>query len=100
MNEALWCVGIVVEGLLTERLAPAALHSVGGRNYHRFVVRLAGVIVDRSGGLGAEISGFGVEVQRADTVGTVGAGELHSALDALDSVGFHWLDCSLRFGKD
>ena len=64
------------------------------------MVRFAGVIVDRGGGLRAEIAGSGVEVQRADTVGTVGAGELHSALNALDSVGFHWLDCSPSVGKD
>lgn len=58
------------------------------------MVGFGGVIVDHGCGLGAEIAGFGVEVQRADAVFTLHAGELHAALDALDSVGFHYLNCS------
>ena len=58
------------------------------------MVGFAGVIIDRGGGLGAEVAGLGVEIQSADAVGTVRARELHAALDALDSVGFHWLNCS------
>ena len=50
---------------------------------------LSGVSIDRGCGLGAEVAGFRVEVDRADAVGTLRAGELHAALDALDSVGFH-----------
>jgi hypothetical protein len=70
-------------------LAPDALESVGGRNYHWLVMRFGGVIVNGGGGLGAKVSGFGIEVECADTVGAMRAGELHAALDALDSVGFH-----------
>jgi hypothetical protein len=51
------------------------------------------VIVDGGCGLGAEITGFGVEIERADAVGTVRANELHAALDALDSIGLHCMDC-------
>jgi hypothetical protein len=51
------------------------------------------VIIDGGCGLGAEISGLGVEIERADAVGTVRAQELHAALDALDSVCFHCMDC-------
>ena len=57
-------------------------------------MRFAGVIIDSGCGLGAEIAGLRVEVQRADAVGTLRAGELHAVLDALDSVSFHWLNCS------
>ena len=57
-------------------------------------MRLGGVIVDHGRGLGAEVAGFGVEFQRADAVFTLRAGELHAALDALDSVSFHCIDCS------
>jgi hypothetical protein len=52
-------------------------------------MHFGGVIVDRGCGLGAQVAGSGVEVERADAVGTVRAGELHAAFDALDSVGFH-----------
>lgn len=53
------------------------------------MVGLAGVIVDGGCGLGAEVAEFRVEIDGADAVGTLRAGELHAALDALDSVGFH-----------
>ena len=59
-------------------------------------MRLGGVIVDHGRGLGAEVAGFRVEVQRADAVFTLRAGELHAALDALNFVGFHYLNCSPR----
>jgi hypothetical protein len=49
----------------------------------------AGVIVDCGCSLGAEVSGFGVEVEGADAVGTAIAREFHAALDPLDFVGFH-----------
>ena len=52
-------------------------------------MRFGGVVVDGGGGLGAEIPRFGVEVERGDAVGAMRADELHAALDALDSVGFH-----------
>ncbi len=71
------------------RLAPAALLTVGRRNYHGFVVRFGGVIIDGGSGLSAEVARFGVEIQRADAVGAARAVELHAALDALDSVGLH-----------
>jgi hypothetical protein len=53
------------------------------------VVSFAGVIVHRGCSLGAEVSGFGIEVEGADAVSAMRAGELHAALDALDPVGFH-----------
>ena len=75
-------------------LAPGALLTIGRGNYRGCRVRFAGVIVDRGCGLGAEVAALGVEVQRADAVCTLRASELHAALNALDSIGFHWLDCS------
>ena len=69
-------------------LAPTAL-LIGLGNDRRFVVGFGVVIVDRGGSLGAEVAVPGVEIQGAHTVGAVRAGELHTALDALDSVGFH-----------
>ena len=75
-------------------LAPGALLTIGRGNYRGCRVRFAGVIVDRGCGLGAEVAALRVEVQRADAVCTLGAGELHAALDALDFIGFHWLNCS------
>jgi len=60
---------------------------------------LGGVIVDCGCGLGAEIADLRIEIEGAHAVGAVRAGELHSVLNALDAVGFHWLDCSaLRAG--
>jgi hypothetical protein len=77
-----------------ETSAPGALLTIGRRNYRGCRVRFAGVIIDRGCGLSAEVAALGVEVQRADAVCTLGAGELHAALDALDFIGFHWVDCS------
>ena len=75
-------------------LAPGALLTVGGGNYHGHVMGFGGVLVDHGCSLSAEIAGLGVEVQRADAVFTLRAGELHAALDALNSVGFHCMNCS------
>lgn len=75
--------------LVVCRLAPAALLAVGGGNHQWFVVRFCCVIVDGGGGLGAEVAGVGIEIQRADAVGAARAVELHAAFDALDSVGLH-----------
>jgi hypothetical protein len=58
-------------------------------------VRFGGVIVDRGCGLGTEVASLFVEIKSAHAVGTVRAVELHAALDALDSIGFHCLNCSL-----
>jgi hypothetical protein len=52
------------------------------------------VKIDGGCGLSAEVSGLGVEIERAYAVGTMRTGELHATLDALDFVGFHCLDCS------
>lgn len=53
------------------------------------MMRFRGMIVDGGRGLGAEVAGFGVEIQRAYAVSTARAVELHAAFDALDTVGFH-----------
>ena len=58
-------------------------------------MRFCCVVVDCGRGLGAEVAALRVEVQGADAVCTLGAGELHAALDALDFIGFHLFDCSL-----
>jgi len=50
------------------------------------VVDAGGVAVDGGGGLGAEVAVAGIEVEGADVVGAVGAGELHASLDAGDGV--------------
>ena len=76
-------------GSLEGRLAPAALLAVGCGNDHRLAVNFAGVTIDGGCGLGTEVAGFRVEVERADDVFTLGTGELHAALDALDAIGFH-----------
>ena len=70
-------------------LAPTALLSVRGGDYHWFVVGSSGVIVKCSGGLGTKVAGVRIEIRSADSMCTVSARELHSALDALNSVGFH-----------
>ena len=80
-------------------LAPGALLTIRGGDYRGCGVRFAGVIVDRGRGLGAEIAALRVEVQRADAVCTLRAGELHAALDALDLIGFHWPNCSPSAGR-
>ena len=65
------------------------MHAVGGGNDHGFVVSFGGVVVHGRGSLGAEVSGFGVEVEGADAVRAVSADESHAALDAFDAIGFH-----------
>jgi hypothetical protein len=70
-------------------LAPGALHAVGGGNHHGFVVSFGGVLVHGGGGLGAEVSGFGVEVEGADAVRAMSTDESHAALDPFDAIGFH-----------
>ena len=68
--------------------------------HYGFVVDVGGVAVDGGGGLSAEVAVAGVEVEGADVVGAVGAGELHAALDACDGVeAFHNSECSLLAGK-
>ena len=54
--------------------------------HYGLVVDIGGVLVDGGGGLGAEVAIAGVEIEGADVVGAVGAGELHAALDASDGV--------------
>ena len=76
-------------------LAPCALLTFGGGNDQGLVVRFGGVIVNRGCGLRTQVSGLRIEIERGDAVGTVRAGELHAALNALDSIGFHCLNCSL-----
>jgi hypothetical protein len=56
------------------------------RKHYRLVMNLGGVLVDGGGGLGAEVAVAGVEVESADVVGAVIAGEPHAALDACDCV--------------
>jgi len=64
------------------------------------VVDGGGMLVDCGGGLGAEIAVAGIEVQSADVVSAVGAGELHAALDASDGVeALHNFQCSLFVAK-
>ena len=50
---------------------------------------LGGVMVDCGCSLGAEVAGLRFEIEHAYAVRTLGAGELHAVLDALDAVGFH-----------
>ena len=76
--------------------APGAQYVEGG-NGRGFVVRLGGVPIDGGGGLGAEVAGFGVKIERADAVFTVRAGEPYAALHALDTVGFH--SCIVILGE-
>ena len=69
-----------------ELRAPDALLRVEGGEHYGFVVDSGGVLVDFSGGLGAEVAVAGIEVESADMVGAVGAGELYASLDACDGV--------------
>jgi len=50
------------------------------------VVNLGGVLIYGGSSLGAEVAVAGIEVQRADVMRAVGAGELHTALDACNGV--------------
>ena len=64
------------------------------------MVDAGGVAVDGGGGLGAEVAVAGVEVEGADVVGAVGAGELHASLDAGDGVeALHRFQSSLFVGE-
>jgi hypothetical protein len=45
-----------------------------------------GMLVDGGSRLGAEVAVAGIEVERGDVVGAVGAGKLHAALDASDGI--------------
>ncbi len=68
--------------------------------HYGFVVDVGGVLVDGGGGLSAEVAVTGVEIERADVVGAVSAGELHAALDASDGVeAFHNFEC-MRVGGE
>ena len=84
-----------------ERLgAPEALLGVEGGEHYGLVVDAGGVAVDGGGGLGAEVAVAEVEVEGADMVGAVGAGELHASLDARDGVeALHWFQSSLFVKK-
>ena len=69
---------------------------VEGGEHYGFVVDAGGVAVDGGGGLGAEVAVAGVEVEGADVVSAVGAGELHASLDARHGVkAFHRFEFSL-----
>jgi hypothetical protein len=50
------------------------------------VVDAGGVAVNGGGGLGTEVAVADVEVESADVVGAMGAGELHASFDAGDGV--------------
>lgn len=76
------------------RLAPTALLAIGRGNDHRCVVHFDGVVVDRGCSLSAEVAAPGVEIERADAMLTLCAGEPHAALDTFDTIGFHCLNCS------
>ena len=59
------------------------------------MVDFGSVLVDGCGSLSTEVAVAGVEVESADVVGTVGAGELHASLNARDGVeALHSLECS------
>jgi hypothetical protein len=77
------------EAVTRVALAPGTLLTIVGGTGRGFVVGCGGVMVDCGCSLGAEVAGLRVEFQSAYAVGTLRAGELHAALDALDSVGFH-----------
>jgi hypothetical protein len=53
------------------------------------VVRLGGMPTNGGGGLGAQVAGLRVKIERADAVFTVRAGEPYTPRHALDAVGFH-----------
>jgi hypothetical protein len=59
---------------------------VEGGEHYGFVVDGGGVAVDGGGGLSAKVAVAGVEVEGADVMGAMGAGELHASLDAGDGV--------------
>ena len=62
-------------------------------------MRLRGMVVNCSCGLGAQVAGFRIEIERSDAVRAVRARELYAVLHALGSVGFHLLNCSPAAGE-
>ena len=90
MRHSFWgCSG----GDVYSSLAPGALLAFGCGYHHRLVVSLARVTINRGCGLGTEVASFLVEVEGANAVSTARAVELHATFDALDSIGFHCLNC-------
>ena len=80
---------------MAELGAPDALLGVEGGEHYGFVVDAGGVAVDGGGGLGAEVAVAGVEVEGADVVSAVGAGELHASFNARHAVEtLHRFECS------
>jgi hypothetical protein len=73
-------------GVESRLRSPDALLGIKGGEHHRFVVDFGGVAIDRGGRLGTQITVSNVEVESAHVMRTVGAGELHAALDARDGV--------------
>ena len=87
-------------GGLRESAAPDALLVIEGGEHYGLVVDFGGMQVDFGGGLGAEVAVARVEVEGADVVGAVSAGELHASLDASDSIeALHNFESSLLAGK-
>ena len=85
---------------MAESAAPDGLPGVERREHYGLVVNAGGVLVDGGSGLGAEVAVAGIEVECADVVGAVGAGEPHAAFDASDSVeALHNFECSLLAAK-
>lgn len=81
---------------MAESAAPDVLLGIERRKHDGLVVDAGGVLVDGGCSLGAEVAVARVEVECADVVRAVGAGELHAALDASDGVeAFHKFECSL-----
>ena len=80
---------------MAESAAPDVLLGIERREHDGLVMDAGGMLVDGRGSLGAEVAVAGVEVECADVVSAVGAGELHAALDASDGVeAFHKFECS------
>jgi len=76
--------------------APDVLLGVERGEHYGLVVDGGGVVVDGGGGLGAKVAVARIEIESADVVSAVGAGELHAALDAHHGVeAFHNFECSL-----
>jgi hypothetical protein len=55
---------------------------------------LDGMVINSGGGLSTEVAGFGIKIERAHAMGTLCAAESYATLDALESIGFHCLNCS------
>jgi hypothetical protein len=65
---------------------PSALWRVERGEHYGLVMNAGGMVIDRRGGLGAEVAVTGVEVERADVVGATGAGKLHASLNPFHGV--------------